>query len=136
MASAPGMPMCPVPGSTGSAPPALRSFRPSLGYPSLLPIDSKRLEWQFSDRLSSNQNKVRHVTKESQGMDLAWGISPKFEGLSDCVCFWHQADVQTVLMNVRFEGNNGHDAEVARCLLMTQSGHDIAVLSLRSPVRP
>jgi hypothetical protein len=25
-------------------------------------------------------------------MDLAWGISPKFEGLSDCVCFWHFAD--------------------------------------------
>ena len=27
------------------------------------------------------------------------------------------------LMNVRFEGNNGHDAEVARFLLMTQYGH-------------
>jgi hypothetical protein len=25
-------------------------------------------------------------------------------------------------MNVRFEGNNGHDADVTRCLLMTQSG--------------
>ena len=25
--------------------------------------------------------------------------------------------------NVRFEGNNGHDADVARCLLLTQSGH-------------
>ena len=74
--------------------------------------DSRHLEWQFSDPLSSNQNKVRYVTKESQGMDLAWGISPKFEGLSDCVCFWHQADVQTALMNVRFEGNNGHDAVV------------------------
>ena len=56
-------------------------------------------------------------------MDLAWGISPKFEGLSDCVCFWHQADVQTALMNVRFEGNNGHDADVTLCLLMTHSGH-------------
>ena len=55
------------------------------------------------------------MTKESQGMDLEWGISPKFEGLSDCVCFWHQADVQTTaLMNVRFEGNNGHDAVVTR----------------------
>ena len=29
----------------------------------------------------------------------------------------------TALMNVRFEGNNGHDAYVMRCLLMTQSGH-------------
>ena len=27
------------------------------------------------------------------------------------------------LMNVRFEGNNGHDANVTRCLLMTLSGH-------------
>jgi len=26
-------------------------------------------------------------------------------------------------MNVRFEANNGHDADVTRCLLMTQSGH-------------
>jgi hypothetical protein len=25
-------------------------------------------------------------------------------------------------MNVRFEGNNGHNADVTRCLLMTQSG--------------
>ena len=33
---------------------------------------------------------------------------------------WHIADVGTALMNVRFEGNNGHDADVTRCLLMTQ----------------
>ena len=26
-------------------------------------------------------------------------------------------------MNVRFEGNNGHDPDVTRCLLMTHSGH-------------
>jgi acetyl esterase/lipase len=31
-------------------------------------------------------------------------------------------------MNIRFEGNSGHDADVTRCLLMTQSGH-CAVLS-------
>ena len=37
--------------------------------------------------------------------------------------YWHKADVQTALMNVRFEGNNGHDADVTLCLLMTQSGH-------------
>jgi len=37
--------------------------------------------------------------------------------------YWHIADVQTALMNVRFEGINGHDADVTRCLLMTQSGH-------------
>ena len=39
------------------------------------------------------------------------------------VCCWHLADVQTALTNVRFEGNNGHDADVTRCPLMTQSGH-------------
>ena len=33
------------------------------------------------------------------------------------------ADMQTALMNVRFQGNNGHDADVTRCLPMTQSGH-------------
>jgi hypothetical protein len=27
------------------------------------------------------------------------------------------------LMNVRLEGNNGPDADVTRCLLMTHSGH-------------
>jgi len=36
---------------------------------------------------------------------------------------WHKADMQTALMNVRFDGNNGHDADVTRWLLMTQSGH-------------
>ncbi len=30
--------------------------------------------------------------------------------------YWHKEDVHTVLMNVRFEGNNGHDAVVTRCL--------------------
>jgi hypothetical protein len=30
--------------------------------------------------------------------------------------------VQTALMNVRFEGNNGHDADVTRCLLVNHSG--------------
>jgi hypothetical protein len=31
--------------------------------------------------------------------------------------------VQTALMNVRFEGHIGHDADGTRCLLLTQSGH-------------
>ena len=30
--------------------------------------------------------------------------------------------MQTALMNVRFEGINGHDVDVTRCLLMTHSG--------------
>ena len=45
------------------------------------------------------------------------------DGCLENVCFWHSTDVQTALMNVRFEGNNGHDADVTRGLLVTQSGH-------------
>ena len=30
---------------------------------------------------------------------------------------------KTALMNVRFEGNNGHGADVTRCLLMTRTRH-------------
>ena len=37
-------------------------------------------------------------------MDLAWGISAKFEGLSDCVCFWHIADIDADDEHVRFWG--------------------------------
>ena len=33
--------------------------------------------------------------------------------------FWHKADVQTALMNVRFEENNGHDVD-----MMGMSAHD------------
>ena len=44
-------------------------------------------------------------------------------GFNADVRFWHKADVQIALMNVRFEGNNGHGADMTRCLLMTQSGH-------------
>ena len=76
------MPMCPVPGSTGSAPLHCGRSGSLWAVPLDYLRDSRRLEWQFSDPLSTHQNKVRHVTKESQGMDLAWGISPKFEGLS------------------------------------------------------
>jgi hypothetical protein len=50
----------------------------------------------------------------------------------DCII---PADVQTALMNVRFEGNNGHDADVARCLLMTQSGHRSSRTEAGSSVR-
>src|SRR4029077_11697638 len=38
------------------------------------------------------------------------------------VRLWHIADVRLALMNVRFEGNNGHDADATRCLLLTHSG--------------
>ena len=39
------------------------------------------------------------------------------------VWFWHLADAQPSLTNGRFEGNNGHDGDETRCLLMTQIGH-------------
>ena len=99
MASAPRYADVPYARLDWQCTPALRSLRRSLGYPSLLPTDSRRLGWQFLDPLSTHQNKVRHVTKGSQGMDLVWGISPKSEGLSDCVCCWHKADVLNALTN-------------------------------------
>jgi hypothetical protein len=40
------------------------------------------------------------------------------DSLAD-VGYWHLADAQTALMNVRFEGNNGHYADVTRCQLLT-----------------
>jgi hypothetical protein len=39
------------------------------------------------------------------------------------VGFWHITDARLALTNVCFVGNNGHDADVTRCRLMTQSGH-------------
>ena len=39
------------------------------------------------------------------------------------VRFWRISDVQTAPMNVRFEGENGHDADVTPFSLMTHSGH-------------
>ena len=47
------------------------------------------------------------------------------------VRLWHLADAQPSLTNVRFEGNNGHDADVTRCLLMTLSGHRLSKVSHR-----
>ena len=89
MASALGMPMSPVPDSTGSAPLHCGRSGGLWAIPLYYLRDSRRLEWQFSDPLSTHQNKVRHVTKGSQGMDLAWGTSPKFEGLSDWLLLAH-----------------------------------------------
>ena len=39
------------------------------------------------------------------------------------VRFWHMAEVTLALTKVCFEGKNGHDVGVTRCLLMTHSGH-------------
>jgi hypothetical protein len=58
------------------------------------------------------------ITFESRGRSLLSGDAL----IGADVRLWHLADVQTKLMNVRFERNNGHEADVTRCLLMTQSG--------------
>ena len=50
-------------------------------------------------------------------------------GMGLQVCLWHLADMLNALTNVRFEGNNGHDADVTRCLLMTQGGHSERIAS-------
>ena len=39
------------------------------------------------------------------------------------VRFWHLADVPLELTNVCFEGKSGLDADVTRCLLLTQFRH-------------
>jgi hypothetical protein len=49
--------------------------------------------------------------------------------------FWHKADVHTALMNVRFEGNNGHDADVTRCLFMTHRKLHLCTVVV-APVAP
>ena len=73
--------------------------------------------------LSTHQNKVRHVTKESQGMDLAWGISPKFEELSDCVYFWYLSDIQVGTAQRPAPSPFGHQRVDRSCRQMTNSGH-------------
>ena len=50
---------------------------------------------------------------------------PLIGAAHSCLC-WHIADVPLALMNVRFERNKGHDADVTRCLLLTQSGQSLA----------
>jgi len=40
-------------------------------------------------------------------------------GRSDRIVLYFAA-----LQNVRFRGQSGHDADLMRCLLLTQSGHD------------
>ena len=45
--------------------------------------------------------------------------------------FGTKRDVQAALMDVRFHGNSGHDADVARCLLMTHATRNRRFLSAR-----
>ena len=59
-----------------------------------------------------------------------------------CVTEWDMSAIGTkrtcklALMNVRFEGNNGHDADVTRCPLMTQNGRCAGRLNTRPAFRP
>jgi putative tryptophan/tyrosine transport system substrate-binding protein len=39
------------------------------------------------------------------------------------VRFWHKADISSCTAHVRFRGQSGHDYCIAKCPLMTQSGH-------------
>ncbi len=39
-------------------------------------------------------------------------------------------------MNVRFEGKNGHDAEVTRCLLLTHCRHCRKTKTMLTPQKP
>jgi hypothetical protein len=40
------------------------------------------------------------------------------------VRLWHKADIPTGSTDVRFWGKSGHRDFRARCLLLTQSGHE------------
>jgi hypothetical protein len=39
------------------------------------------------------------------------------------VAFWHLADLDELLINVRFRGSSRHHNTRAQCPLMTQGGH-------------
>ena len=66
------MPMCPVPWPAvhlcTAVVPAVSGLSLSITY-------SRHLAWQFSDPLSTHQNKVHHEIKKSQDMDLAWNLT-------------------------------------------------------------
>ena len=39
----------------------------------------------------------------------------------------HLADIRVALGDVRFRGQSGHSTGPLRCLLLTQSGHDLGI---------
>jgi hypothetical protein len=39
------------------------------------------------------------------------------------VCYWHKADIELALRDVRFWVNSGHRMHAFQCLLLTHSGH-------------
>jgi hypothetical protein len=47
------------------------------------------------------------------------------------VCLWHKADITIVPKHVRFRGQSGHGPDLAKCPLMTQSGHAVAEIAAR-----
>ena len=50
--------------------------------------------------------------------------------------FGAKREVQTALVNVRFEGKNGHDADVTRFLLLTHSRHCCKTKTMLTPQKP
>jgi hypothetical protein len=73
--------------------------------------------------MASGHGKAPHQQAGHMAAPTSRASSQKNPCQQGAVHTWHEADVQTAPMNVRFEGNNGHDADVARCLLMTHCGH-------------
>ena len=55
------------------------------------------------------------------------------------VRYWHKADIAYCTAHVRFRVQSGHDVLHCKCLLLTQSGHSVAVgtcLKFRILIRP
>jgi hypothetical protein len=50
--------------------------------------------------------------------------------------FGAKREVQTALVNVRFEGKNGHEADVTRFLLLTHSRHCCKTKTMLTPQKP
>ena len=66
-------------------------------------------------------SRSRSLASYNEGAMAAVRRCGPAEALGKCL-LRHKADEQNARMNVRFEGNNRHEADVTRCLLMTQSG--------------
>jgi hypothetical protein len=85
-------------------PPAV--FR-SFGFPSVDDIGNMfQFKAEFSDRYYADRS-----------IEFSRSLKPhpaRRIGLVRAlvVCFWHTADVPLTVTNVRFQGNNGHDAGV------------------------
>jgi hypothetical protein len=60
--------------------------------------------------------------------DVMSAFVPKRIGLCD-VRYWPLADIPSCTARVRFRGQSGHDFLRRECLLLTQTGHQLHLLS-------